>query len=326
LLALIVVYLGFIVLVPQLGGALGFDTASIAEHVSGRSERTVLMEQALAMSLQHPWFGVGWFGFGSGQVAIAADFASTTYAEHAHNLVLNFAAELGWPATLLMCATLFAWTWVVLRHAGGSSHLRFGGLVLLAVAVHSMVEFPLWYAFVLLPVALLVGAMHQAYWPATPVQVGRGIWVVLVALALACCAFITWDYHRVELGFRTLRWEQEGYRVDESTLQKPDFTLFPDFFDYFHFMKMEPREGMTQEQVEFVERMSRRFGFVHVLNNLAEAYTLNGELDKAARTMVSLQRLHPIAYPEYFDYWEAKAQQDARYAKVFRQMPARDSR
>lgn len=54
------------------------------------------------MVKQHPWFGVGWFGFGTEQVKIAADFPSTIYAEHSHNLVLNLMAELGVAAIFLM--------------------------------------------------------------------------------------------------------------------------------------------------------------------------------------------------------------------------------
>ena len=46
---------------------------------------------------------------------------------------------------------------------------------------------------------------------------------------------------------------------------------------------------------------------------------------KAERTMVTLQRLHPYSYPEYFDYWKSQAELDQRYAAVFIAMPKRDA-
>jgi hypothetical protein len=41
--------------------------------------------------------------------------------------------------------------------------------------------------------------------------------------------------------------------------------------------------------------------------------------------MQTLQRLHPDLYPDYFDYWKAKGNIDARYRVVFVNMPRRDA-
>jgi len=102
LIALFIVYFAMVSLLPEIAKLVGFSAGSVAEHVAGRSERMVLWKQAWSMAQAHPWFGVGWFGFGAEQVRIAANFSSTTYAEHAHNWLLNFAAELGLPATLVI--------------------------------------------------------------------------------------------------------------------------------------------------------------------------------------------------------------------------------
>ncbi len=329
LLGFLFAYMGLVLALPTLAAMVGVDASSVTEHVGGRSERMVLMQQALHMSLQHPWFGVGWFGFGSEQVRIAADFTPTTYAEHAHNLVLNFAAELGWPATLAIAAAGFAWFFSIYRNAGDTadtSALRFASLVFIAALVHSMVEFPLWYAFVLIPVAVLMGMLHQMHWQTEPVAVARGGIIATAVIPICIMAWMTLDYQRVQDGFRALRLEQGGYSFDKKVLEKPEFTLFPYFFDYFKLMKVQPHEGMSEQEIAFVENAGRRFGFVHVLNTMAEVYVLNGQPKQALRTMITLQRLHPFSYNAYYDYWKAKAAIDpARYGVVFQQMPARES-
>ena len=38
---------------------------------------------------------------------------------------------------------------------------------------------------------------------------------------------------------------------------------------------------MGSDEIQFVEHGSRRFGFVHILDKLAEVYVLNGEPQKA---------------------------------------------
>lgn len=321
-------YVAFVLSLPLLGHFLGFASGSVAEHIGGRSERMVLMQQAWHMATQHPWLGVGWFGFGPEQVRIAADFGSTTYAEHSHNLILNLAAELGFPATILICSGLAWWAIQCFFIKAVTVPIRFAGLFFVAVFVHSMVEFPLWYAFVLIPIGILMGMVHQLRWPSEGVLLGRpakNVIAVILGGAFLFMALITWDYQRVTTGFRVLRWQQSGYVVDISPSERPAFTLFPQFFDYFKLTKMVAREGMSDTDIAFAERMSHRFGYVHVLSKMAEIYTLNGKPEQAARTMQTLQRLHPISYPEYYDYWKAQAALDARYEVVFKTMPARDA-
>lgn len=327
LLGLLLVYIGLVLAMPTLAALVGVDVSSASEHVGGRSERTVLMQQALAMSLQHPWFGVGWFGFGAEQVRIAADFTPTTYAEHSHNLVLNFAAELGWPATVALGVALFGWFFSIYRRAAASSTLRFAALIFIATLVHSMVEFPLWYAFVLIPLAVLMGMVHQLHWQSEAVPVARGVIAATVIAFIVGMGLMTLDYHRVQKGFGALRLKTEGYSFDKKALEKPEFTLFPYFFDYFKLMGIQPHEGMSAQEIAFVENTGPRFGFVHILNTMAEVYVLNGQPQKALRAMITLQRLHPFSYNAYYDYWKAKGAIDpARYGAVFRQMPAREAK
>ncbi len=329
MLALLILYAVLTFCLPQISQAIGFSGGSVADHVGGRSERTGLWQTAWQLAAQHPWLGVGWFGFGPGQVSVGADFTSSTYAEHAHNLPLNLAAELGWPATILIMGGLCWWFYQTCirteKSPGKDAALQFCTLSLFAVGVHSMVEFPLWYAFVLLPVGVLMGMVHQLRWPTAGTVVRPGI--VLSGFVIGCIlmAAITLDYQRVVTGFKSIRDVSSGFESKEKFLQKPAFTLFPQFFEYFKLTRIKPREGMSAEEINYIETWAPRFGFVHILNIEAEVYVLNGQPKKAARSMQTLQRLHPIPYPEYYDYWKAKGKEDPRYQVVFETMPARDA-
>lgn len=303
----------------------GFSGGSVAEHVGGRSERMGLWRQAWSMAAHHPWSGVGWSGFGPAQVSIAADFPSSTYAEHAHNIVLNFAAELGWPLTVLVFVGLAWWFYRAGLQPVKTSARQFAVLCLIGVFVHSLVEFPLWYGYVLFPTAILMGMLHQMRWPEGGVMLPKALITPVVALAVFFMGAVTWDYQRVVKGFNVLRWEQSGTKVDLHALEQPEFTLFPQFFAYFKLMKTEPAEGMSAETIAYAEHWTPRFGFVHILNKMAEIYVLNGSPKKAERMMQTLQRLHPDLYPEYFDYWKAKGNIDVRYRDVFVNMPRRDA-
>ncbi|MCU6434550.1 Wzy polymerase domain-containing protein [Undibacterium sp. Jales W-56] len=325
LLCMVLIYISFVISLPSLSHFLGFTSGSLEEHVSGRSERMVLMQQAWRMASQHPWFGIGWFGFTAEQVRIGADFSAATYAEHSHNLLLNFAAELGWPATVLIF--LFLTLWYVKSSLMNKITIagRFATLFFAAAFIHSLVEFPLWYAYFLIPIGVLMGMVHQQRWPSTGVIVKQ--WPIATGFMLSCTvlALVTLDYQRVSFGFKVMRREQMGYQVDTKAMDQPRFTAFPQFFDYFKFSKLRVHERMLDSDISLAEHTSQRFGYAHFLNKLAEIYVLNGQPEKASRTMLTLQRLHPIVYPEYYDYWKAQAALDARYAAIFKAMPPRDA-
>ncbi|MFZ6755517.1 Wzy polymerase domain-containing protein [Undibacterium sp. Dicai25W] len=318
-------YFAMVFLLPYVVGLFGQSGGSLAEHIGGRSERSVLWKQAWQMAASHPWLGVGWFGFGSEQVKIAADFSSSTYAEHAHNIVLNLAAEIGWPVTLCLSLGFGWWFWQTCIKQEQSTATRFAALCVIAAMVHSMVEFPLWYAYILLPVAILMGILHQQRWPAAVTEVSPRLVIPVLLAAVLVMNLMTWDYQRVLAGFNVLRYQKEITEEGQKSLIKPAYTFYPEFFDYFRLMQIQAYEGMSARDIAYVEKWTLRFGFVHIINKLAEIYVLNGEPQKAVRMMQTLQRLHPYDYPEYYDYWKAKGAIDPRYQAALVHIPPRDA-
>ena len=325
LMALLLVYFGMVFFLPFVSAGMGYVGGSVIEHVGGRSERAGLWQQAWHMAATHPWVGVGWFGYGTEQVRIAADFNSTTYAEHAHNIVLNFAAEMGWPVTLAIMLGVSWWIVQTCVLAKSNSVSLYASLCFIAAGVHSMVEFPLWYGYILFPIGMLIGMSDHLRWEARVMTTKTALVKTLVIIGLMGMSLVIWDYQRVVRGFNVLRWEQTPSVASLQKLEKPALTLFPEFFDYFKLMRIEPREGMSAEEIAYVEKWTPRFGFVHILNKMAEIDLLNGEPDKAVRLMQTLQRLHPYDYPEYFDYWQAKGALDPRYKAAVAQIPKRDA-
>lgn len=308
---------------PEISNFMGFTSGSVIERIGGRSERTILGLQALEMIRQHPWFGVGWAGFGPQQVNIGADFPQTIYAEHSHNLVLNIGAEFGLPIAIFFFVLFLVWFGraSLVRAARRRDEVVYVTMFYLAIGVHSMVEFPMWYSFVLLPMALMAGLISVDL--STRVfRISNRYLVGLSLLSLVGCVGVTLDYWRVVDGFGAFRSAKSYEQADPKLIQKPSFTLLPEFYDYFELLQVKPRAGMGSDEIQFVEHGSRRFGFVHILDKLAEVYVLNGEPQKATRTMLTLHRLHPFYYADYYRYWSELAKEDARFRQVFESMPA----
>ena len=158
--------------------------ARLFDQVSGSSARLAILRTGWAAFLESPWLGqgVGSYSWASFVAATAHDSgAQFMVSEHAHNLVLNLLVEFGAPATLAVLAALAAWALAFLRQPWQAGH-AWCAAVLGIGAVHSLLEYPLWYSYFLGPTALLLGAAGA----------GRGLvlagrraffYVVFVALA-----------------------------------------------------------------------------------------------------------------------------------------------
>jgi O-antigen ligase len=159
--------------------------------------RSVLWSNVLHLIAQRPWLGWGW-----GEL----DFAhyTTLYLgprfcdilDNAHNLPLHVAVELGVPAAIALCVAI---AWVVWRARPWNDDdgvRQLAWTVLLALGVHSLLEYPLWYGPFQIAFGLCLGLLWRA--PAGP---GGARWTTTVPtavalLALAAAGYAWWDYHR----------------------------------------------------------------------------------------------------------------------------------
>lgn len=100
----------------------------------------------------------------------------------------------------ILGAMLLAWgAWEIWRtpstHDDDSSLRRAALMIVLAIALHSLVEYPLWYAYFLLPACFALGLVLSADAPST--SAATAPWQVIGALLIAGSAFAVLDYQRV---------------------------------------------------------------------------------------------------------------------------------
>lgn len=325
LLMCLALFIGFVMIASPFLRSLGGLADSVDDRAGQTGVRIVLWQQALAMSFEHPWLGVGWFQFGPNQVNSAAIFKVTEYSDYAHNILLNLLAEVGWPCTLLFVAGCTWWLYRCCVCNWRSVEVRYFSLILIAVGVHSMVEYPLWYGFFLFPLGLILGAMHSQRLGWQVIQLRRGWLIAFCILSLVGTELIIRDYRRMAEGYTAIAKIQEGDRSYLNNIKKPEFTLFPQFYDYFHVIEVNTEINMPQRDIEFLKRISTRFGFMPLLDRLAIACANNRQPAEALRALTSIARLNASDYPDIYEQWRYSAERNpALYADIFRRMPHPD--
>jgi len=193
----------------SFGGA-----ARLAESdISG--SRFGIWANTLALIREQPWAGVGWGEFNFAWSLTPFPGRPTAFFDHTHNLPLQLAVELGLPLAMLVLALLLWGLWRAARvgwaaQGGLGAAQRCALMMVLMIGLHSLLEYPLWYAYFLLPAAWAWGfalgggqAAHSAHAiPSVPGATGTSAGLRLAAVAVVAGAvFSVADYQRVAVIF-----------------------------------------------------------------------------------------------------------------------------
>ena len=171
--------------------------------------RFAIWRDTLMLIRQNPLPGVGFGEFNFAWSLTPFPHRHHAFFDHTHNLLLQLAVELGIPLALVILGLLGWGLWQAFdrtRRVGSfeGASLRAAFVMVLLMALHSQLEYPLWYAYFLLPTAfawgLCLGAGQGHDPPAAAAR--RSPWVLAAGIALLLGAALMFiDYRRVVVIF-----------------------------------------------------------------------------------------------------------------------------
>ena len=196
--------------------ALGAGARLAAEGAASGSiespnSRLNIWRNALDLIAAHPWAGVGFGEFNLAWSLTPFPNRPTAFFDHTHNLALQLAVELGLPAASAVLLLMAVALWQAARRAWraeGEAGLaaRTAWVLVVLTLLHSAVEYPLWYAYFLMPAALAWGYAlgtppGQARLPASNANSApqpAAAWALAAGMVMTLAgAFAVLDYQRV---------------------------------------------------------------------------------------------------------------------------------
>lgn len=264
---------------------------------------------------RQPWFGYGVNQTIVAQYIVAPDRPAThELLGHSHNLFLDLVVWMGVPIGITLVGALLAWGMIALRRAAdGGAVLALAAVA--AVLAHAMVEYPLYYAYFLLPVGLLVGGIsaHLMLGASTPVP--RLLTPGLILVAAMALAFTVRDYWRLEEDVRTVRFEQARIATTQRPLSEP--RLLTQLGELLQFMRTSERAGMSDADIERMHRVVLRFPGKENIVRYAAALTLNGRPKEAAAALSRIcKTVDEVACQDMQALWLALGRREASIASV----------
>jgi len=202
---LLIAGFGVMHLVVQLPFMSGADSSVntmqrlFGDDASG-SIRLYLWREAGLMFMQSPWLGVGFGQFAWHHFQLLPVLQQGNIAglyNNAHNLVFQFAAEAGSAGLLALFGSLGIWFYGLRRAALDAAHW-WAHAALGVLAIHSLLEYPLWYTYFVAVVAVLLGALDETRYRLELRKVGRLSVTSILLLGLMTLVQLRSGYHQLE--------------------------------------------------------------------------------------------------------------------------------
>jgi O-antigen ligase len=145
-----------------------------------------MWHEAWLMLMQSPWLGVGFGQFAWHHFQLLPELRPNSISglfNNAHNLIFQLAAEAGIGGLLALFGSLGIWFYGLRRATLSAAHW-WGYAVLGVLAIHSLLEYPLWYAYFVAIAAILLGAFDETRYRLELRNVGRLSLVMILLLGL----------------------------------------------------------------------------------------------------------------------------------------------
>lgn len=243
---------------------------------------------------QRPFFGYGWNQSGLAQMTVAAEHPPLhSFFSYSHNLFLDLVLWCGIPLGFLISMALLWWLWGKLR-AVRSVENAILLLFLIVVANHAMLELPLYFAYFLLPVGMVMGVLNVRLGTQVVMHTSRWVLFVLWLAGVSLLALIIRDYSRIEPSYRILRMEWDNFSMSMPH-GPPDVLLLTQWHDYIRYARFEPKAGLTVDELDWMRNVTGLFPNIIFFNKLATALALNQRPDEAHLWLKKMCKVAPEA-------------------------------
>lgn len=246
--------------------------------------RPLIWSAFIDAAQRSPWGGYGWNQVGVAQLKVLLEYPRlNVFFSHSHNLFLDLVLWMGIPLGLGVSLFLIWRFWRLWRTVRSSDDALLYCL-LLAVAIHAMLELPLHYAYMLLPAGLAWGALEskQLGWSVKSFQRSfhLGLWLVSTALL----AGVIKDYLNVQTSFWWLRYEWARLATRGSA-PVPEVVFLTQWREFVRLHHLELNSPPSPEMMKIIKNQAYLYPSSGFLMKLAGSFALNGQFDEAQRSL-----------------------------------------
>ena len=290
-------FIGFILILPAVTQLIGQITdANIAQtkdviaRATGDMSRLAIWEQMLHAIADRPWFGYGWNQTSVAYTLVSDHFQGPVWIRSAHNFILDFVLWNGLLIGLPFLAYLGYWGYQLNKHVNSVESV-IGILMIGAVLIHSMLEFPQYYAYFLLPVGFIIGLVQSQQANIKTITLSPNYMRVSYAISLIMLILIVRDYSvMVPKLNQSMRYEQ----TPEKITNQDQIYLLEEFNRRIAWIRMNPYTKVNAQQLEDIKEIVLNYPTKYDLIKYAKVLAFNGYEQEAKHQLWLLKTLRKV--------------------------------
>lgn len=263
-------------------------TASLAQRAGSGHERLGMWMQIIHAIGERPWFGYGW---NQTSVAVVESIHFNTvqvWFNSSHNVVLDLLVWNGLPLGSLIIVYFTAWLFWLNKNAKDTISIV-AILMVSAILMHAMLEFPQRYAYFLLPMGVLLGLI-QAQTPnlkglTLHRNVIRCVWLMSIVVLL-----VVWRDYKLFQDNSRLVLKQKP--VSEQILGSSRILMLTQFQQRLDWIALKPQTAMSDSDLLQLGEMVKNKATPYNLKKYAQLLAYNHKLVEAEQQLFVLQQLY----------------------------------
>jgi hypothetical protein len=329
----LMLWIGLSAWAHSTGQSFAADTRLRPGNGDISSSRFAIWSNTLQMIRHDPWTGVGFGEFNFAWTLSAFPERPVAFFDHTHSLPLQLLVELGIPLGSVVLALLIvalvqavrcAWS----REGNEGSARRAAFMIVLMIGLHSLLEYPLWYEYFLLPTVAAWGyalsalpernSVCSAQPAGSPSVVrrtsARVLPIVGLAVAIGAAAAVL-DYHRIVVIYDP---PDNAAPLEDRIALGQRSPLFGHHADYAAATAFGPPKAPLSPMQELAfRRAPHQLLDVRLMIAWSQALAAQGDLDKARWLAARIREFRNPGSDEYF----APCQDSAQAAQAFQCQP-----
>ena len=266
------------------------ETASVVERASSGYLRFDMWSQVLVALSEHPWFGYGWNQTGMAQIAAFDLYPSHEWYKSAHNVILDLLVWNGIPIGLIIIAYLGCWLFWLNKGVRDTESI-IATLMVCAILIHAMLEYPIHYAYFLLPMGFLLGII-QAQYSKLPSKI-MSPWILgtLLIVGVILTAMIYRDYNLYREQ-SVLAGKTAPLSQSQQEIMNQDIWVLTQFKERVWWIGFNPATKLSDAELVHMERMVANLASKYDLYKYAQVLAFNGRKAEAEHQLWILKTLH----------------------------------
>lgn len=276
-------------------------TDRLFQFAQGVNPRLQLAQEAWRIFVEHPWLGAGFGQFSWHHFLFAAaspDSSPRGLYNHAHNILLQLLAEFGVGGGLLLIGGALVWLRAC-RKIFASLESWWLLALLAVIGIHSMLEYPLWYANFLGIAAFLLGAGEARVIQPKLARIGRLSLLLMLMLGWVSAFNLQRSYASMENIFADHAQLAAGQTLDQALAEIHRESLLTPYIEFAYSTGIILDGYHLADKIELNGKVMRFAPVSDVAYRQAALLALNGERETAAQQWNRAANAYPAELGDF---------------------------